>query len=403
MTREVAFVSYRTPAIDGDGGNHRTYQILLDLQAEFGVDNVWSLSVEGWLRSPEHHEPGVQPTRLARLQRRAARTFENPYKLLTREAWSHSIHFGTNGVLNAGFVATYVKRIQTDGRFDVCIVDHPMFDQIRSINQSLGIPTVITSHNLESLDVARLRLDHALDAQAAGVDLANELRALARYNERLAISKVEASLLTGIGLSCQFYPYRPCGEVRDELSQIASQRQQHTPERGLFVLIGTANHAPTSRSIGWFLDNAARHGLPDGARVMVVGDKVAELPQARQTTPGVEVLGRLSQLELANLLVRVEAAVAPQRMGFGALTRLPELACAGIPTLTFPHAAFAIDPPPALITLEDDSWAALAGGMSRLMQHAPCIQPDDYACWEQRTPRPLGAVVRQLATGVRLR
>ena len=37
---KVAFVSYRRATAEGDGGNHRTYQILRDLQAEFGCENV---------------------------------------------------------------------------------------------------------------------------------------------------------------------------------------------------------------------------------------------------------------------------------------------------------------------------------------------------------------------------
>jgi hypothetical protein len=392
----VAFISYRRPAVDGDGGNHRTHQILFDLQTEFGDANVWSLSLEGWISAGYH---GVAPAghRLRRLRRRAARTFENPYKLFTREAWSHNMRFGTRGVLAEEFIGTYFEGSRAMGGFDACVVDHPMFDQIRAINRGKGVPTVITSHNLESLDVSRLQLNRRLQTQAAGIDLANELHALAGYDERLAISKVEASLLTGIGLSCRYYPFVPRGELRAALARIASERRRGSPEPDLFVVLGTANHAPTKKSMAWFLDNARTHGLPQGARVVVVGDKVAELAEARHAIPGIDVRGRVSQAELADLLVRAGCALVTQRMGFGALTRLPELACAGVPTLVFPHASFAIDPPPGVHVLPDASWAATAAGMSRTMQSSSQLDEALYRCWEERAARPLGEVVGGLA------
>ncbi|MBV9170482.1 MAG: hypothetical protein JOZ81_10400 [Chloroflexi bacterium] len=389
----VVFVSYRRPAVDGDGGNHRTYQILLDLQAEFGPENVWSLSLEEWIADSK---PVIQPTTnrwrdlVARMRRRAGRTFENPYKLLTREAWSHSVRFGTRGVLRREFVQFYRDRT----RADLCVVDHPMFDDIRSSNQELGISTVIATHNIESLDVGRVRLDRQLHLQAAGVDFANELYALARYDERFAISKVEASLLTGVGLSCHYYPYLPCGQIRENLLRIAHERQRRASERDLFLIVGTANHAPTRKSLEWFLEHATLYGLPAGARVVVVGDKVTQL--ALHKLRGVEIRGRVSQAELQRLLLQACCAIVPQRMGFGALTRLPELACAGVPTLTFPHAALAIDPPPGVRVLTDDRWHTLSNAMMEMIQRTRNLDVADYEDWERRTARPFAPAMRRI-------
>jgi hypothetical protein len=83
-------------------------------------------------------------------------------------------------------------------------------------------------------------------------------------------------------------------------------------------------------------------------------------------------------------------------MGFGALTRIAELACAGVPVLTFPHAAFAIDPPPGVRVLADDSWPALSDGMQASLESPERIDPTAYAAWEQQTPRPLGASLRRV-------
>ena len=393
----AAFVSYREARADGDGGNHRTYQIRFDLEAALGPERVWTLSVDEWLADP-HHDlvASARASWLLRLRRRTSRMVENPYKLLRREAWSHGVRFGTQGVLSQGFVETYAQQLQSWLRPAVCIVDHPMFDQIRAINARAGIPTLIASHNLESLDVGRLRLDRQLDAQMAGVDLANELRALARYDARLAISKVEASLLTGVGLECAFYPYVPRGEVRAGLAQVAARRVEHPPDPHLFILMGTAYHAPTRRSLDWFIRQAMTSGLPPMARVAIVGDRVAELMPPARSVPGLELHGRVSNADLAELLSRAGTALVPQRMGFGALTRIAEFACAGVPVLTFPHAAFAIDPSPGLSVLPDDSWPTLVGGMQASMGRIERVDPAAYTAWEQQAPRPLGQAVRRL-------
>jgi hypothetical protein len=85
-------------------------------------------------------------------------------------------------------------------------------------------------------------------------------------------------------------------------------------------------------------------------------------------------------------------------MGFGALTRLSELACAGVPVLAFPHAAYAIDPPPGVQVLGDDSWTALADGIRGCMDCAAVLAPNAYAAWEQRQTQPLGPTLRRFVS-----
>jgi hypothetical protein len=230
------------------------------------------------------------------------------------------------------------------------------------------------------------------------IDFANELRCLSRYSERFAISKVEAAILTGVGLSCRFYPYVPRGAVRAQLSHLAWRRQQQPPDRNLFLLVGTASHAPTRRSLDWFMRNTAEHGLPRGARVVVVGNRVQELLPSGLDVSGLEVRGRVPDTELSDLLACTGAALVPQRMGFGALTRLSELACAGVPVLAFPHAAYAIDPPPGVQVLGDDSWTALADGIRGCMDCAAVLAPNAYAAWEQRQTQPLGPTLRRFVS-----
>lgn len=398
----AVFVSYRAARPDGDGGNHRSYQILLDLQATFGANQVRMVSIEDWTTAqrsgPASDVNGTGPLRdmARRVRHRLARMTENPYKLLSREGWSHRARFGTRGVLSHEFVAHMLASIGQIDAFDTCVVDHPILDHVRTMANMHGVPCVIASHNIESLDVGRLRLNSALSAHTAAIDLANELRALRAYEQRFAISKVEASLLTGVGLSCWYYPYLPTGEVREHFSRIGRRRDRTRPDESLFILMGTANHAPTRRSLEWFTQHARECGLPKGARVVVFGDKVEDLAGDGPPVAGLDVRGRISNEALSDLLIRATAALVPQRMGFGALTRIPELACAGVPVIMFPHASYALDPPPGVHVLQDDSWSTLMEGMRAAMQYQTVVDPRAYAAWESVQLRPLGRALQGL-------
>jgi hypothetical protein len=406
-TRPAAtFVSYRAATVEGDGGNHRTYQILRDLQAEFGCDGVEHVALEEWAgRSESWQEPtrgALSRLRLLapRVRQRMSRMTENPYNLLTRDGWSRSrsqkAEFGTRGVLPRVFGDQYVDRVLRRG-VSISVVDHPLFDQIRQLNARAGVPTIITSHNLESLDVGRVRFASRVATQRAGVDFANELWSLSQFDARLAISRVEAAVMNGVGLSCEFYPYLPTGEVGARLRTLALERRRREPRPDLFLLMGTAFHAPTRRSLEWFIQHAVREGLPDSARVVVVGSHVDELAPRHHKVPGLEIGGRVSDRELAELLVQAGTALVPQRMGFGALTRIPELACAGVPSLVFPHAGAALDLPPGAHVLDDDRWCTLVEGMRTAMEgHPSTLEPDEYCAWEARQARPLSPTLRQL-------
>lgn len=400
----ATFVSYRAATPQGDGGNHRTYQILRDLQAEFGPEHVAHVALEEWAARGESWHTNQRGTvarvRLLprRLRQRVDRLTENPYNLLTREGWSRRAGFGTRGVLPRQFSDQYVDHLRRSGA-RIAVVDHPLFDQIRSVNARAGVPTIIASHNLESLDVARVGFDSRVATQRIGVDFANELWSMSRFQDRLAISRIEAAVLNGVGLSCQFYPYVPSGDVRTQLARTALQRRGGQPDPRLFLLMGTAFHAPTRRSLQWFVEHASRHGLPGQSRVVVVGSKVEELVPRGSRIPGLDVRGKVSDAELADLLVRAGTALIPQRLGFGALTRIPELSCAGVPSLVFPHASAALEPPPGARALCNDAWTTLTEAMCQAMDAPATFDNDAYAEWESRQPRPLGATLRRAVRG----
>jgi len=397
----VAFVSYRAATPDGDGGNHRTYQILHDVQAEFGCDGVVHVAFEDWATRRESWQSyrrgpvaGMQVLP-RRLRQRVLRITENPYNLLSREGWSQRARFGTRGVLPREFCEQYVDRVLRRG-VSIGLVDHALFDQIRQLNARAGVATLVATHNLESLDAGGVRFASRVATQRNGIDFGNELWSLSRFAERLAISKIETAVLNGVGLSCQFYPYVAIGEVQAQLVRIAVERGKRRPDPRLFAVIGTAFHAPTRRSLEWFIEHVARHGLPGNTRAVLVGSHVDQLVPRGCHLLGLEVRGRVSDAELADLLARAGTALVPQRMGFGALTRIAELSCAGVPSLVFPHAGRAIDLPPGAQVLKDDAWCTLVDGICQATDAQPTIEPEDYRAWEERQARPLGPALRRV-------
>jgi hypothetical protein len=245
---------------------------------------------------------------------------------------------------------------------------------------------------LEALDVTRFDWRNRNKVHRIVTDLGNELRLLARCVDRLAISKVEAGLIGGLGLACHYYPYVPVGAIREGLFATRRRRAQAEIDPGLFVLLGTAAHDGTGESMAWFARRVSEQGLPAGARVVAVGEGTDRLLPARQTVPGLECRGWIRQEELDALLTRAAAAVIPQQLGFGALTRLPELACAGVPVITYSHPAYAINPTPGMRSVAPD-WAELCAAMRDNATDPAFVDGDAYTKWEAQQPRPMGRVL----------
>ena len=87
----------------------------------------------------------------------------------------------------------------------------------------------------------------------------------------------------------------------------------------------------TAKGVGWFLHNIKQTGLPTGCRIIVGGRGTERYSELFKDIPGLEFRGWISNEELTDLLSRVKAFLAPQLSGFGALTKISELTCAGSP------------------------------------------------------------------------
>ena len=228
---------------------------------------------------------------------------------------------------------------------------------------------------------------------ARTVDFANEFDVLTRCAERLFISHVEAGLIGGLGLSAQYYPYLPVGRIRRRLDRIRGCRAPS--ERGLFLLLGSTAHHTTREGFLWFVKQAQAHGLPEGARVVVVGLQTDTLLPAETDIPGVVFRGWVEQTELDQLMTEARAVLMPQRIGFGALTRLPELSCAGIPSIVSRHPTRSLDLPPG-INVVDDDWETWYAAIAHDIESPRKVSAAEYKRWEHAQPRTLRRALDRL-------
>ena len=411
MQPVVIYITHAVPSEVGNGGVHRSYQVLHELEKIVGPDRVWVLTGDFIASLVNNGKAGdVNGSRRAdrTLKQWAAfrsgtavRFAKNPYRLFHRTAFATGLH-----PVIKDYYASRLKEISSRA---VCLFDHAQFAELIPINREHGIPTVSCTQNLDALgddfdsissNLAACNGNHVgaqqrLAIYATMTDFANELQSLAQCDERLFISKLEAGLMSGVGLSNYYYPYLPVGALRQRQEEIRRKRLPGAREPGLFLLIGSASYAPIRKSCEWFIQNAKEHGLPPGVRVVVVGAGTTKLLAAGENVPGIELKGWAEQEELDLLLVRAQAVLVPQQFGFGAPTRLAELSCAGIPVIGCPHPTYAIDAPPGFY-LTEATWEAWCGRIEQLTRENAQVREDEYNSWDAAQPRPLEKVVRKL-------
>jgi hypothetical protein len=380
---KAVLVCHQAPRPTGHGGHRRAYQIRHDLEVALGAGNV-VVTDDLW-----NYEPVGWRTLRFQLRRAFAPYVENPLKLINRTRFTSRLYD------LPPFHRYYEALLDGLAGPVVSIIEHTGFSGLIPINARRRVPTVACIQNLEAFDMSD-DLAGRWAMRAKAFDLANEFEVLARCDHRMFISKVEAGLMGGLGLSGSFYPYLPVGEIKQRWEAVRDARSRSSIEPGLFLLLGTVGPVIRRASFLRFLDHARAHGLPAGVRVVVAGLYTATLFAPGESVPGIEVRGWLEEGALDALLACVAAVVVPQYQGFGALTRLPELSCAGVPVLVSRSATFAQDPPPGA-TIVEDGWDAWCAAMESVSRAGHVVAAADYERWEAGQPRPLPGMLKALA------
>ena len=388
----ILFFTRHAPNPDGGGGFHRTYQIFYELVSAYGEDSI-ELPV---LR------PEIKQSHKLKSYYRAILKRLHILKPVLQRGFSNKVLF--NQIIEnnqSGFnffpqisLDLYQDYLETHGVPSLCIMDNPRFLPIIKFNKENGIPSVYCPQNFDSLDLSAHLLDQAQYCRQCGTSLIYELEAITHSNQCLMISKFEAEIFKGLGVEVGYYPYLPQGEIRRRLINIRSKRMGQSINPSLFFLIGSVNHTTTYESFKWFIRNCQQYGLPGDIKIVVGGRRSDQLGAEFPPIQGVEFLGQLEQEVLEDYLIQASAILIPQLSGFGAVTRIAEMACAGIPIIVSKHAMHAITQPPGVIAV-DDNWSDWAQAINTLKNHQHHPSLADYEAWETKQPKPLLDTVRK--------
>ncbi len=378
---KIIYVSCFNALPTGHGGNHRTYQILWELKQCFGDTQVH------FFNSTPAFEFFQKYQFVNRMVDRIKENSDLLFKImLASSRHSRIVNRLKNKLLDPkhhfGYIPpdNYDKLINEIGTPQICVVDHPSHALIIRSNLQRNIPVVICPHNIESFEIRSLNINNAWNQYTIANNLSKELQILSDCRDRLCISKVEAGMLGGLGIPSKYYAYYPVGVIRERLERIRERRAKELKEKGLFLLVGTAAHVTTKKAIEWFMNSAREKGLPPDVHVIVVGMGTEALKEEIGKVAGFEVAGWVEEEKLEELLVRATGVLAPQRTGFGALTRISEMACAGISLAVSRHASYAVDMPPGVRSVEDD-WEAWWQAMEEMVCCVNQGTLDEYQNW----------------------
>jgi len=277
----------------------------------------------------------------------------------------------------------------------ICVIDHPNQGNLLAWNILNGIPTFFCPQNIEALDNLAGYFESRFRKEGFFQRFYQEMNMLSSCDERFCISKVEAGLLSGLGIPSFYYPYLPVGDIRAKLEIIRKKRENNNKkiDNKHFLILGTAIHHTTYKSFIWFINQIVKEGLPEKVHITIVGEGTEELNDEITLPSCINILGWLSQDALDELLCEINAVIIPQEIGFGALTRLAEMSCAGVPVIVSMHPTYAINMPPGIVAV-GVGWNEWFQKIKDISNSSPNPADLNYSSWEKEQPHPLATVIK---------
>jgi len=313
LSNEVIYFSRFHAICEAGGGCRRTAQIMADLE---GLDVTFISSRDHswdyralpeyaeyleWGGLPEEYAGNWQPGRLQDV------------------AFQHFVSW------------SWSQELRRRGKLKLALVDDPLyFSPLVSYLSNAGIPVVALCHNIESLSRAQLQ------GQGQRKLLNLELSYIELCSLVVTISREETFLLRNLGINTLYHPYYPVTDVHERMLAIRNSRTSAGKD---FLLVGTANNAPTMKGMQEVMQKwGSLNKSLAGARLFVAGYGSEPL-EAFADGEKVIYKGVLSDADLDALLSDIGACIAYQEDGSGALTKICEFLVAGIPVLANSHAA----------------------------------------------------------------
>jgi hypothetical protein len=197
--------------------------------------------------------------------------------------------------------------------------------------RSLKLDCVAVPHNIESLNDPNCREFSKL----GGIfGLLDELKLISSYSKSVAtISHEEFFLFNKVTPNVEVYPYFPPKFIIERCELVRAKRK--TSQKRTLLLVG-------SRQMGADADTLEllKELSNNEFEAVLCGNGTDYYKEFN--LPGINVLGRVSEVEYLSLLATSSAAILYNKSGSGVLTRVYEIAYSGIPIYLNYHAARSI-------------------------------------------------------------
>ena len=402
----IVFATHFNPLASGHGGHHRAYQIAHDLAQAAGSDQVTIISHEAWKTSHPRAQPRSTPPAAGRDRaRRTSLINKLAFMLKYRVPYLRVTHpidllMDTSPVLQ-WYAAPEFARFFTDTlrhlpRPLLVVVEHTSLAKLLfSGTPQEGLVAIACPQNIESFDSSLpTSREEPRPKYLAALSFADEWKTLERCDRVFCISRVEAGLFSSLGMAADYYPYRPTGSIREYFESIRTYRTAQPPQDKIMLMLGSCEHKTTHQAFSDFLQHHACDALPPGYQLVVAGSGTTTLPVPKALASRLNMRGRVSDEEMKSWLVQAAGVFLPQQMGFGALTRLSELACAGVPTAVSRHVTFSMDLPPGIQVVNEPTrdWPDMG---RQFASGLPPCSGEEYASWEEAQPSPWEKVLSQ--------
>ncbi|PKO18219.1 MAG: hypothetical protein CVU39_01920 [Chloroflexi bacterium HGW-Chloroflexi-10] len=389
---KIIFITHFKPSPIGHGGNHRSYQIFQD----FSKIDEYHLEVL-YIPLFSHELTNKKSVFLRKLINFLFRILSRFSNIIFSIVFLGNIHYLTKYqklIDNLGWKIKFFKEIcefkkwaSKKSNKKICIIDHPYYECFLNICKRNHVFSIATPHNLESLDTFNFSQPLYSIKTPPNIQFEVEISFLSKCNSCFMISKIESNICQGVGLKTFYYPYFPVGEIKNEMENVKTMRSSQVIQNGIFLLMGSFNHQPTREGIRWFLENLIpRIEMLKGLKnIYIAGSGTENIHKMFPDLPEkIKCLGWIEQKEFLNLLTNCTGIIIPHHQGFGAITRISEFACAGIPIVSSKHPTEAIDIPPGVIFAEN-SWNDWEEKLSRILNNSLELksQAKLYHQWEE--------------------
>lgn len=212
-----------------------------------------------------------------------------------------------------------------------------------------------------------------------------EIDALRQADLVCCISREEQWLLSLFGVESLYLPFYPAQGARAGLAAIRARRLG--AKLDTILIMGSAVNPPTMAGIQTLVTHASSLVAAARGRDIVLAGFGTEVFRSGLPKGEFRVLGSVSEEQMAELLSDAAACVCFQPGTTGALTRIPELLCAGVPVIANYVAAR---------TYQRESGVIVAETLEHLLDELRAFTPVEFDA-----PAPPTALEEQLLRALR--